>query len=391
MNLFRLFATLTLSSESYKKGIADAKKENQGFEQSTGKMSKAAVAGWLAVIAVIVKAVKAIGNLIVETASYGSEITKLSQKLGLSKQAVQEWDYVAQQNGTTVESLSTAMKTLSTAAADGNSDLINLIGTVKDGNGQLKSQEQLLRETLAALSAIENPTERNAKANKVLGRSYQELGGIINMTTAEIDAMISKAHELGIVLSDETVAAANKFDTEMSSLKMMRKAAFAELIFGDPAEGERILNEYVIKIQEMMPKFIEAGSKIAGSILKGLLKIFWPGILGAVAGAAAFAAYGLPPQIGAFLGFLLGTGAQQLFGKIFGSGNPGGLSSQYSDNESVSSATSSMASAYTSSTSVTQTMDVRITAEGNTPVSEQTAVDVGKAVLDMLNQVQVTI
>lgn len=385
MNLFKLFAVLTLSSESYKKGIADAKKENQGFEQSTGKMSKVAVAGWLAVAAVIVKVVQSIGKLIVETAAYGAEVTRLSYKLGLSKEAVQEWDYVAQMNGTTVESLSTVMRNLSNMAVENNSDLVGLIGTIKNANGEYKTQEQLLRETLAALNAIPNQQERNAAANKVLGRSYQELGGIINLTTAEIDAQIRTAHELGIVLGDDVIAGADKMDNELKSLSMMRRAAFAQLVFGDPEEGERILDEYVKKIHEIAPKMIDAGLKIAGALVGELALYFAPGIAGYIAGMAI----GGPP--GAIVGFLLGMGLKAGVSAL-ADWAAGGKSESSSISDRVSGLSSSnITSAYASSTDVTQTMDVKITAEGNTPISEQTAVDVGKAVLDMLNQVQVTI
>lgn len=380
MNIFKLFATITLNSESYKKGMAEAKKENQNFEQETQKTSKAVIAAWLAVIAVIVKVAQTIIRTVTETSAWGSEITKLSQKLGLSKQAVQEWDYVAQQNGTTVESLSTAMRNLSNMAVENNEDLLNLIGTVKDSNGEYKTQEQLLRETLAALNAIPNQQERNAAANKILGRSYQELGGLINMTTAEIDAQINTAHELGLVLSDDVVNAANKMDKELSQLSMMRKAAFAQLIFGDPAEGERLLNEYIEKIIEMAPKFVEAGLKIAGAFILALGKYFLPGIIGFAAGMATAG------PIGAIVGFFAGMGIKagsQALAKA--------ISGESSSDSGVSSiSTSDITNAYTSSTETKQKIDINITAEGDTPTGEQLVSDITKELLTIINTASVS-
>lgn len=381
MNIFKLSAVLLLSSESYKRGIAEAKNENKSFETSAKNTSKVAVTAFLAIAAAIMKVVQAIGKLIVDTAEFGAEIKKNALAAGLAVEEYQEWSFVMQQVSGDASVLTSVMKNLSTAAENNDSDLRKLIGTVKDGNGQLKSQSQLFREALAAIQAIENPTERAAMANKVFGKSYQQLGDILNMTTAEIDAMMGEAHKLGVVLSEETINAADEFETKMKNLTTLRKAAFAELIFGDPAEGERLLNEYVEKIKEMMPKFIDAGAQIAGAILEGLIKIFWPGILGAVAGAVSFASFGLPPQIGAFLGFLLGTGAQHLFNKVFG--GVGQSISSESGGSSLTGSSSSISNAYSSATTSTQNSyaEIVIKAEGDTPVSQKTADTVAETIL----------
>ena len=51
-----------------------------------------------------------------DVASYGDNIDKMSQKMGLSAQSYQEWDAVMQHSGTSMEAMKSSMKTLANAA-----------------------------------------------------------------------------------------------------------------------------------------------------------------------------------------------------------------------------------------------------------------------------------
>jgi hypothetical protein len=53
-------------------------------------------------------------------ASYGDNIDKMSQKMGMSASAYQEWDAVMQHSGTSMETMKSSMKTLANAAETGN-------------------------------------------------------------------------------------------------------------------------------------------------------------------------------------------------------------------------------------------------------------------------------
>ena len=55
---------------------------------------------------------KKLTNLAIDTAAAGDIIDKSSQKLGLSAEAYQEWDYVLSQSGVDIESAGMGFKTL---------------------------------------------------------------------------------------------------------------------------------------------------------------------------------------------------------------------------------------------------------------------------------------
>ena len=76
----------------------------------------AAAVGGTAIAAMGSKLVSATG----EVASYGDNIDKMSQKMGLSAEAYQEWDAIMQHSGTSIESMQSGMKTLANAVENGN-------------------------------------------------------------------------------------------------------------------------------------------------------------------------------------------------------------------------------------------------------------------------------
>ena len=113
-----------LSGEADKAGSSSGKKFSSSFGGAVGTGLK--VAGGAAVTAAAGMA--ALGKSIVgnakETAAYGDNVDKLSQKIGISAEAFQEWDYVFSQNGADIGILESGMKKLATTLdnAKGGSD-----------------------------------------------------------------------------------------------------------------------------------------------------------------------------------------------------------------------------------------------------------------------------
>ena len=98
MDLFDFAAKITLNTSEYQKSLEGADKSGSSFSEKlkTGLGNAAKVGA--AAVAAVGTGVFALGTKFVsglkDVASYGDEVDKMSQKLGLSKQAYQEWDYV---------------------------------------------------------------------------------------------------------------------------------------------------------------------------------------------------------------------------------------------------------------------------------------------------------
>lgn len=218
MNVFDLFAKIGLDSAGFQTGLSAASTSFNSFADLTKKVALGVTE---AAVKLGVNATKELASTFVsltnETADYGDTVDKMSQKMGLSTEAYQEWDAVMQHSGTSMESLKMSMKTLASAAQTGK-DSFDKLGISQEQIAKM-SQEELFSATITALQNVENETERTYLAGQLLGRGATELGALLNTSAEETQAMKDKVHELGGVMSKDAVKASAKFKDNMQDLK----------------------------------------------------------------------------------------------------------------------------------------------------------------------------
>lgn len=152
-----------------------------------------------------------------DLAVYGDNIDKMSQKMGMSAEAYQEWDAVMQHSGTSMEAMKSSMKTLANAAETG-SDAFELLGISQEQIATM-SQEELFEATITALQNVEDETQRTYLAGKTLGKGATELGALLNTSAEDTQAMRDRVHELGGVMSDEAVKNAAAFQDNLQDMQ----------------------------------------------------------------------------------------------------------------------------------------------------------------------------
>jgi len=195
---------------------ADTKGAEKGLDttgkkfDAVGKIAKVAMGA--VTVGAVVKVVKELGNLAVQSTVVLDRVDKMSQKIGMSRQGFQEWDYILAQSGANIDGLQMSMKTLSTqadAVTKGGSEataMFEKLGVeVLDVNGKMKDQEALFSEVFFALSDLESETERTAMASRLLGRSATELAPAMNEGSDAIEKLRDDAHSLGLVYEDELI------------------------------------------------------------------------------------------------------------------------------------------------------------------------------------------
>lgn len=286
MNVFDLYASLSLDTKNYENALQGAESKGSNFGAGLGKAVKiggAAVAAFgAAVVGGGSAIVKASGNL----AEYGDNIDKMSQKMGISAKAYQEWDAVLQHSGVSIDSLLPSMKTLSTQAQKGN-DAFQKLGITQEEVATL-SKEDLFAKTIEGLQNMEEGTERTAIASQLLGRGATELGALLNTSAEDTQKMKDKVNELGGVMSDEAVKSAAAFQDQLQDMQTAFQGASRSMLsnflpgltkvmggitdlFSGKGGTEKIaegINSIATKIQQAIPKIVEVG----GSIIKGLAK-----------------------------------------------------------------------------------------------------------------------
>lgn len=193
--------------------------KNLGESLAKGLKTTTAVIGaaMAAATASVVATGKAFINAANDVASYGDNIDKMSQKMGISAKGYQEWDFIMKHAGASIDSLKGSMKTLANAAVNG-SDAFQKLGISQQKIANM-SQEELFNKTISALQNVKDETTRTALASKVLGKGATELGALFNMSSEETEGLRQQVHDLGGVMSDEAVKAAADYQDSMQNMQ----------------------------------------------------------------------------------------------------------------------------------------------------------------------------
>ena len=294
MNVFELFAKLGLDTSEYDKGLESAESSASSFganlKKGIGVAAGVTTAAITATTAATVAGTKAFVEGVSNVAEYGDRIDKLSQKMNMSAQGLQEWDFVMQHCGTSIESMQASIKTLSNAA-ETDSEAFERLGISQEQIAEM-SGEELFNATITALQGVEDETERTYLAGQLLGRGATELGALLNMTADETAEMKNQAHELGGVLSDDAVKDAAQFQDSLQNMQTaftgMKNSMLTEflpsfstvmdglsLVFsGDSDSGLGLIESGVdalaSKMGEVAPIFVRVGGTILTALASSI-------------------------------------------------------------------------------------------------------------------------
>lgn len=266
-----MFAKLSLDKTDYEKGIDDAKTKGKELGNETEKVSAKSVIAWTAIATAVVAVTKAIKDAILQSANYADQIGDTAEKWGFTTKQIQEFDYWATMNGTTLESLLTGMRGLVNQAEAGAPAFEKLGVSVKNADGTFKDQKTLFLETIDALNQVEDRTQRNALQFEIFGRAGIELGQVISRDASELQALSSEAENLGIILSEDTISQAGNLNDKLDQIKLSFKSVLAELVAGSP-EAEEKLDAFLDNLGERVADWLPKFSKIAGTLLSKVIE-----------------------------------------------------------------------------------------------------------------------
>lgn len=202
---------------------------------SSAKSGQNAISGWRKGFAqldkvatgVLIGVGGAIVGMTTKVAGAGDEIAKTSRKLGIGAEALQVYRFWAERNGIEASQLDRLVGNLNQRvgeAVDGNKrygEAFKSLGvSLKDGQGNLRSTEDVLGDTVRALSEIEDPALQAGKASVIFGsRVGRELLPAIKDGSLSLDEAKKRAHELGLVMDDEALTSSEAFADALTDLK----------------------------------------------------------------------------------------------------------------------------------------------------------------------------
>ena len=225
-SLFSLFGEIFIENSAANKAIDSTVKQAEGAAGKTGAsvgaMAKNVASGAMMVASAGVAAAGALVNIGTQAAENADAIDEGSQALGVSAEGYQEWAYILDQNGMSIDSFGTSMKGLVKTMTDGSlksSGALDSLGlSLEDLEGM--SQEDMLDTVVASFQDLPEGVDKSKLAMDVFGKSGLDMLPVLNQAAGSLDDLKTKAHEYGMVMSDEAVASGAELGDSMATLQM---------------------------------------------------------------------------------------------------------------------------------------------------------------------------
>lgn len=397
MNVFELFAVLTLQKDDYEKGLDDTEKKASTWgDKIKDIMQNKAVMAIMLVVKALVDVGKKLNQLMLDTMNYADTVGDLAAKYGVTTDAISEMQYIADQSSTSVEGLTSAMTMLLNRAKENGDGFKELGVDVFDANGNIKQMDELFYETIGALNSIDNEGEKSRLMLETFGRSAMTVGEVLRKTTEEINAMRQEAHDLGVVMEENTINFASDMNDKMAVLKLQGQSALASLIAGESDAEEKLQNFFdsvMSFLDGYVPTFVNFGVRlllqiaiamvrIAPSIAYQLVDVLIDTILnvdwlqvGVDVGKSL--AEGVVNMLVSALNVVIGWTGVKIPKVDFGVGSDIGSMSL---GEMVG-------EEYEISENINQTIEVKVEASGDTAVSEDTAEKTAQALAPYIDKI----
>lgn len=247
------------------------------------------------------------------SAQAADELNTLSRNLGVSVEELQKMQYASDLIDVSMDQMAGSMEKL-TKQMGSNSKVFEELGiNIYNADGSLRDATDVWYESLEALSQVENGTERDRLAMELFGKSAMDLSGIIDDGGAGLKAYGQEAEDMGLILSQDDVDAANKFNDAIDKLKATAGASFLEMGATLAEELTPALEKIVEIASQLFTWFASLDGSTQAFILTvlGLVAAISPiaGIISTITGMAAALNVAMLPMIGTIGAIVVGVGA----------------------------------------------------------------------------------
>lgn len=227
-----------------------------GIVSSLGAMKGLLVGG--AIVSGLKEVAEKIWEVAKAGAAYADDILTMSTVTGLSTDALQEYQYMADLVDVSVETITGSITKLTRnmlQAKDGTGEQAEAFAAlgiqITNADGSLRDAQEVWDEVITALGQMSNETERDAYAMVLMGKSAQDLNPLIEAGADKINALRQEAHEAGAVLDEDMLATLGEMQDAFDRLSQ-QTSAFERILAGTLAPTiTDIVNAIVGAVQQM--------------------------------------------------------------------------------------------------------------------------------------------
>ena len=234
LEIFKLVGSIFIDTDKANESLAKTDKKATSVAEGLGKAGKVAAGAAAAIGTAIIGTGTAMVSMANDASKTADEIDKASIRMGIGTEAYQELKYAAEQCG--VE-----------------------MGTLESAAKKLEGKDINFDEAIASIMELETAEERSAKAAELFGnRLAYTLSPLIEQSGDDFDGLRDRAHQLGLVMSEEAV----KTGVEYNDLSSDLEKSFTALKTSLGSALFPVLNSVIKKIIEFMPTIQALGEKL---------------------------------------------------------------------------------------------------------------------------------
>jgi len=199
------------TKDSTDKGLAGIKSKLTSFGQGIARVGGVALGVGSA-------AAGAAAAAVMKAVDMGSTIKDMADRFGLSYLAVQQLGYAADLSGSSLDSMINGIKKMQQGLGNGTltDDLAKIGVTLEQIKGLAPDKQFMV--IAEAIGRISDPSQRTAVAMKIFGKAGTDLIPMLSGGKDGVNALVAEFDRLGIAMSDEAVAQADKLGDEIDNL-----------------------------------------------------------------------------------------------------------------------------------------------------------------------------
>jgi len=261
-------------------GLKESESKFNEFKESASKIGE----GIMKFAERVVEAGAAVFEFTNLVAHNADEVAKTARDIGIGGEALQEFRYGAKLAGIETQNLDQGLKLFTrnvgkvAEGTAGKNNPFSILGiSVKDNQGKLKDQQELLLEVSDKMKGITDQSLKAAISMQLFGRSGIRMGQWLSQGREEIEKTSQEAINLGYVFSEDTLKAGEELTENIERMETVVKGLGKRL----GAALFPVVNEVTSGLLNIFAQtdFISIIKKLAGglgAILKGVFNALVP-------------------------------------------------------------------------------------------------------------------
>lgn len=218
-----------------------------------------------------------LGKMIKGLTDSRNELADTATKTGLTTATIAGLRLAAEGSGLELANLATGLVQLpkrmdDVARGTGEAKIaFEQLGiSVLDANGDLRSSDAVLKESLESLMNVEGATKQSALATQLFGEAGTGLLQALSGT--ELDEFVKQAEKFGVSVGPNAAKAAGDLQRELANFGLVSEKAMENLLAslggksGGAAHGMKVLTATMLGLSEMFKNVMDVGRRSFGVI-----------------------------------------------------------------------------------------------------------------------------